>query len=241
LDRANALAGRGFISKADIQRKVATRDSAVARVAIARAQLREMQARMGKLDIRAPAAGLVLSRSVEPGQIVGPGSGVLFRVAQGGNMELKAQLSETDLLKMRVGLQASVTPVGSTIAFNGVIWQLSPMIDAQSRQGTARIALSYNRDLRPGGFASTKIESGTAVTPMLPESAVLSDTQGNYVFVVTPDNKVERRAVMTGAVKDSGVSIVAGLTGQERVVLSAGGFLNPGESVVAQLAKTPAQ
>ena len=241
LDRANALAGRGFISKADIQRKIATRDSAVARVGIARAQLREMQARMGKLDIRAPAAGLVLSRSVEPGQIVGPGSGVLFRVAQGGNMELRALLSEADLLKMRVGLPASVTPVGSTTAFNGMIWQLSPIIDPQSRQGTVRIALSYNRDLRPGGFAATKIESGTAVTPMLPESAVLSDTRGNYVYLVTSDSKVERRSVTVGGVKDSGVSIIQGLTGQERVVLSAGGFLNPGESVIAKLAKAPAR
>jgi HlyD family secretion protein len=241
LDRANALAGRGFISKADIQRKLATRDSAVARVGIARAQLREMQARMGKLDIRAPAAGLVLTRTVEPGQIVGPGSGVLFRIAQGGNLELKALLSEADLLKMRVGLLASVTPVGSLTAFNGVVWQLSPIIDPQSRQGTVRIALSYSRDLRPGGFAATKIESGTAVTPMLPESAVQSDAKGNYVYVVTADNKVERRTVVVGAVKDSGVSIISGLSGQERVVLSAGGFLNAGESVVANLAKTPAK
>jgi HlyD family secretion protein len=239
LNRANALAGRGFISKADIQRKVAARDSANARVSVARAQLRELQARLGKLDIRAPASGLVLTRSVETGQIVGPGSGVLFRIAQGGNLELRALLSETDLLKMRVGLPAGVTPVGSTTVFNGVIWQLSPTIDPQSRQGTARIALSYSRDLRPGGFASTKIEAGTAVAPLLPESAVQSDTQGNYVYTVTPDNKVERRAVVTGVVKDNGVSIVSGLTGTERVVLSAGGFLNPGESVVANLTKLP--
>jgi HlyD family secretion protein len=140
-------------------------------------------------------------------------------------------------LRMRVGLPAQVTPVGSTAVYSGPIWQLSPIIDPQSRQGTARIALSYSRDLRPGGFASARIEAGTAVTPVLPESAVQSDTQGNYVYTVTADNKVERRAVVVGPVKESGVSIVSGLSGQERVVLSAGGFLNPGESVIATLAK----
>jgi multidrug efflux pump subunit AcrA (membrane-fusion protein) len=61
---------------------------------------------------------------------------------------------------------------------------------------------------------------------------VQSDEQGNYVFVVTPKNKVERREVKIGSVSDAGITIVSGLTGREQVVLTAGAFLNPGESVV---------
>ncbi len=238
LDRANALAGRGFISKADIQRKLATRDSANARVGVARAQLREMQARMGRLDVRAPAAGLVLTRSVEPGQIVGPGSGVLFRIAQGGALELKALLSESDLARMHVGAAASVTPVGTTTAFKGQIFQLPAVIDPQSRQGAVRIGLGYDRALRPGGFASTKIEAGTVVAPLLPESAVLSDAKGNYAYVVTPENKIERRDVVVGTIGDQGVTILSGLSGNEQIVFSAGGFLNPGETVIPNRIKT---
>ncbi|MGL4312577.1 MAG: efflux RND transporter periplasmic adaptor subunit, partial [Sphingomonas sp.] len=60
LDRARALVDRGFISKADLDRKGATRDAALARVKVAQAQLAETNARNGRLDIRAPAAGLVL-------------------------------------------------------------------------------------------------------------------------------------------------------------------------------------
>src|SRR3546814_4436167 len=85
--RAKQLVSRGFISQADIDSKTATRDAAVARVNVAKASLAETQARNGRLDIRAPAAGLVLTRDVEPGQIVSAGSGVLFRVALGGQME----------------------------------------------------------------------------------------------------------------------------------------------------------
>lgn len=237
LERANALVARGFISKADIDRKTATRDAARARVAVAQATLAQSRARTGRLDIRSPAAGLVLTRAVEPGQVVGAGSGVLFRIAKGGEMELRALLSDADLAKMSVGVPAEVVPVGANTPFRGQIWQLSPVIDPQSRQGIARIALPYNLALRPGGFASAKIMSGSVDAPLLPESAVLSDEKGSHVFIVNANNKVERRDVTIGSVSDAGVSILAGLAGNEHVVMSAGGFLNPGETVIPQRAK----
>ncbi|WP_184015952.1 efflux RND transporter periplasmic adaptor subunit [Sphingobium boeckii] len=238
LDRSQALLSRGFISKADIDRKTATRDSANARVRVAQAQLNEAQARTGRLDIRAPAAGLVLTRAIEPGQVVSSASGILFRLAKGGEMELLAQLSEGDLAATTVGVNATVTPVGTAQAFKGQVWQVSPIIDPQTRQGTARIALSYDVALRPGGFAAAKIISGSQNAPLLPESAVQSDEKGNFVYVVGKDNKIERRGVTVGEVAENGVAINAGLNGTERVVLSAGGFLNAGETVNPVLQKS---
>ncbi|MEN2786251.1 efflux RND transporter periplasmic adaptor subunit [Sphingomonas qilianensis] len=229
--RAAALVDRGFISKADLERRTATRDAARARVSVAQAALGEQQARNGRLDIRAPAAGLILTRAVEPGQIVSSGSGVLFRMAKGGEMEMRALLSEADLAGLSVGVPAIVTPVGGAQSFKGQVWQVSPVIDPQTRQGVARIALSYNAALRPGGFAAADITSGGAQAPQLPESAVLSDDKGNYVFIVGAGNKVERRTVKVGAVSDAGVAIASGLSGSERVVLSAGAFLNPGQQI----------
>ncbi len=238
VDRAQALVSRGYISKADMQRKMATRDGANARVLVARAQLAENSARIGRLDIRAPASGLILTRAVEPGQVVSAGAGVLFRIAKGGEMELKADISEMDVSRMRVGSPAGVVPVGSAQEFRGQIWQVSPVIDPAKRQGAARIALAYNEALRPGGFASARITSGMVEAPFLPESAVQSDAKGNYVFVVDPANKAVRRPVTVGSVTDKGVSILSGLTGTEQVVLSAGGFLNSGEVVIPDRAKT---
>lgn len=240
LERANALLSRGFISKADIDRRTATRDAARARVTVAVAQLNAGRSSNGRLDVRAPANGLILARAVEPGQIVSAGSPALFRLAGGGEMELKAEMAEADLARMRVGLSATVTPVGTAAQFNGQIWQVAPIIDPTSRQGIARIALGYNAALRPGGFASAQISAGQVDAPVLPESAVLSDDKGNYVFVIDAKNKVERRQVKTGPVSDVGIPVIEGLNGNEQVVLSAGAFLNPGETVVAQRAK-PAQ
>lgn len=231
LDRALKLVDRGFISKADVDRLTATRDAAAARVRVAGASLGELQARVRRLNIVAPAAGLVLERKVEPGQVVSSGSGVLFRLAKGGEMEALAQLGESDLAALANGAAAQVTPVGGTRSFTGQVWQLSPVINPQTRQGTARIALAYAPELRPGGFASVRISSGTVVAPLLPESAILSDTKGSYVYIVGKDNKVERRNVKIGSVTENGIVVLSGLSGQERVVMRAGAFLAPGETV----------
>ena len=165
LDRAKALVGRGFISAADIDQRTATRDQAEARVRVAQAQLAEQRARTGRLDIRAPAAGLVLTRSVEPGQIVQAGSGVLFRMAKGGEMEMQAQVAEGDLATLRAGNSAVITPIGTDARIAGRVWQVSPVVDPQTRQGIARIAIPYDQAIRPGGFASATITSGSGSAP----------------------------------------------------------------------------
>ncbi len=238
LDRAKALVERGFISNADIDRKTAQRDAALARLNVARAQFGENSARIGRLDIRAPASGLVLARNVEPGQVVGGGSGVLFRIAKNGEMEMRAQLAEADLAQLSVGRPAKVTPVGTATSFKGTIWQMPPVINPDTRQGMVRIALAYDPAIRPGGFASAALSSGKATAPLLPESAVQSDDLGNYVFIVDAKNKVVRRNVKVGNVSDSGITVLEGLTGKERIVLSAGAFLNEGETVIPVRQKT---
>ncbi len=231
LERAQALVGRGFISKADMDRKRATRDAANARVRVAQAQYAEATARNDRLNIVAPAAGLVLTRQVEPGQIVGAGSGILFRMARGGEMEMLAQMAEADLARVKVGTRATITPVGSDVSIAGQVWQKSPVIDMETRQGTVRIAVPYSEALRPGGFADARLIAGTAEAPLLPESAVQSGVEGNFVLVVDANNTIQRRPVKVGTVTDGGVSIASGLTGTEKVVALAGAFLNPGDKV----------
>jgi RND family efflux transporter MFP subunit len=232
LDRAQALVSRGFISKADLDTKRATRDAANARVRLAEAQLGETHARIGRLNVRAPAAGLVLARNVEAGQVVSSGSGPLFRIAEGGQMEVQAKLSDSDLVNVRAGLPATVNPTGTAVQIQGQVWQVSPLVDPASRQGIARVAVAYQQALRPGAFASVTLTAGAANVPLLPQSAVSSDDKGNYVYVVGQDSRVRRQPVTIGQVDDRGVSIVSGLGGDERVVVSAGAFLNPNDKII---------
>ena len=214
-ERALALQGRGFVSKAEIDSKKATRDAAYAQVRVAQAQLDATRAQIGQLNVIAPASGLILARSVEVGQIVGPASGALFRLAEGGQMEMRAQLSQQDLAgrscrDARAGDSGRVGP--QLLAAS--VWQVAPTIDPTSRLGDVRIAVPYDPLIRPGGFAEARIAAGTTTAPLLPQSAVLSDDKGNYVYIVNARNEVERRNIKIGTVDDNGVTIVDGHFGQ---------------------------
>jgi len=233
LDRAVKLVDKGFVSKADVDLKTATRDGMNAKVGVAQAQLGEMSARMARLNVRAPAAGLVLQRSVETGQIVGAGSNNLFRIAEGGILEMRALVAEQDMAALRVGTPAAVRPVSSTTDYHGTVWLIDPVIDSLTRQGVARIALAYAPGLRVGAFATATMAVGAATRPVLPQSAVMVDDAGSFVYVVGGNGKVARRNVKVGSVSAQGMSITAGLTGTEQVVETAGAFLSPGEVVRA--------
>ena len=239
LDRAQALVARGFISKADIDRRTATRDSARARVVVAEAQVRETRERISRLAVRAPEAGLILQRNVEPGQVVSSGSGGLFRIAAGGQMELRAQVAEQDMPQLRVGQTATVVPVGSASSYAGTVWLLEPVIDPQTRLGVARVLLPASPDIRSGGFANVKIDGARAQRPLVPQSAVQTEGNASYVLVVGADGKVARRDVTIGTVSARGAAVTSGISGREQVVVSAGPFLRPGETVKPMLQKEP--
>ena len=238
LDRALQLVEKGFVSTADVDRLTATRDSANARVKVAQAQLAELNARNAQLNVVAPAAGYVLARNVEPGQSVSSGSPALFTIARGGEMEMLAQVGEAQMAQLAQGVSANVTLSGSEKTYTGQVWQLSPVVDQNTRQGTARVALAFSPDLRPGGFATARIQGGELTATILPESAVLADDDGAYVYVVNDENKATRRSVTIGRATDVGIAITEGLSGDELVVESAGGFLNPGETVNPRRAET---
>ncbi len=235
LDRAKALVARGFISKADIDRKTATRDGALAKVSLARAQAGEMRARLERLDVRAPTAGIILARNVEAGQVVGAGSPALFTLAEDGAMEMRGRVAEQDMAGLRLSLPATVNLVGSGDTFAGRVWLIDPVVDAQARQGIVRIALARDPRLRPGAFANARVTSGNVVRPQLPQSAVQSDDKGIFVMIVGAGDKVEQRRVEVGDVTEAGVAIARGLTGQERVIANAAAFVQSGERVTPVL------
>jgi RND family efflux transporter MFP subunit len=146
-------------------------------------------------------------------------------------MEVQAKLGEQDLAAVHVGSPAVVSPVGTDVKIAGSVWQVSPVVDPASRQGIARVSVPYQKLLRPGAFATVSLTSGSADVPLLPQSAVFKDEKGNYVYVVDKDNRVQQRRITVGDVDERGVTIASGLAGNERVVVSAGAFLNPGDKI----------
>jgi RND family efflux transporter MFP subunit len=184
----------------------------------------------------------VLTRTAEVGQIAVPGSTVLFRLARDGQIEMRGQVAEQDVPRLKVGEEAEVRLEGVAHAFTGKIWQIGAIIDPTTRQGTVRIALSAeDQDLRPGAFARADIHVGSSTGVILPQTAVLGDDQGTYVLIVGPDAKLQRRTVQVAGARAEGLLISDGLVGSERVVAIAGAFLRVGEAVaLAGLETTPA-
>jgi HlyD family secretion protein len=232
LARALPVAESGALSRSELDRRKAAVDTSKARVQVVQAQSKEMQERLNRMVIRAPAAGLVLERHVELGQTVGAGGMPLFKLAKGSEVELRGQVAEQDLPKLKLGQPVRVSIAGVDKIWTGKVWQLGATIDAQSRLGTVRIDLPNDMMLRPGAFARATIEATAVQRPVLPQSAVLADAKGAHVYVIEAEDKVGRRDVRVGTSLAGGVTIFEGLTGTETVVVSAGPFLQVGEQII---------
>jgi len=238
--RALGVQAAGALSAEDIEKRRATAVTDAANVKVAAAQLAEAQARLNRTRIVAPIAGTVLTRRAEVGMIASPGGDALFRVASGGEVEMRGQLAEQDLAQVKVGDPATVRLTGLPQSFEGKVRLLGAVIDPQTRLGEIRIALTPDAALRPGAFARGTVAVGSAQRPVVPQTAVLTDTQGTYVFIVNGQEHAERRAVRVADTSDAGVVIASGLSGSERVVVTAGGFLHDGEKVSVAAAAKPA-
>lgn len=237
--RAQGVAAAGALSKEDIEKRRAAAVTAAAEVKVAAAQLAEYEARLSHTQVRAPVDGVVLTRAAEVGQIVTPGGNAMFRLARGSEVEMRALVAEQDMSSLRVGQLADVYLTGIDMPFVGKVRLLGAIIDPQTRLGEVRIQLQPDPQLRPGAFARGEVVVGKGERPVLPQTAVLSDEKGTYALVVDADNHVQRRNVHVSDTNAKGLVISSGLTGTERVIMTAAGFLRVGERVEVAAPKAP--
>ena len=237
--RAQGVEASGALSKEDIEKRRAAAVTADAEVKVAAAQLAEYEARLSHTQVRAPVDGVVLTRAAEVGQIVTPGGTAMFRLARGSEVEMRALVAEQDLPTLRIGQASDVYLTGVDKPFAGKVRLLGAIIDPQTRLGEVRIQLPPDPQLRPGAFARGEVVVGKGERPVLPQTAVLSDEKGTYVLLVTATNQVERRNVHVSDTNARGLIIASGLTGDERVIMTAAGFLRVGERVEVVAPKAP--
>jgi HlyD family secretion protein len=233
--RAQAVGASGALSAEETQRRRSTGVTAAAKVKVAAAQLAEAQARLARADVRAPADGIILTRNVEVGQTATPGGEALFRLSEGGEIELRGQVAEQDLPLLQVGQLVDVRLTGTSRVYQGHVRLLPAVIDPQTRLGMARVSLTPDPNLRPGAFARAEVTVSNAERAVLPQTAVLNDDKGSYVLIVNAQNKVERRSVRVSGIVQNGVTIGEGISGNEQVVATAGAFLQVGELVIPVL------
>jgi HlyD family secretion protein len=237
--RGVAVGPAGGLSAQDIEKLQAASIMDAANIKVVAAQLAVMRAKLALTRIVAPVDGIILTRNAEVGQIAVSGGPALFDIEDAGEVEMIGQVAEQDMADLKVGQTAEVSMIGYTQPFQGRIWLLGAVIDPQTRLGEVRIALAPNPALRPGAFAHASVTLARARRPVLPQTAVMADNGGSYVYVVGRDDQVQRRAVHVGNVVPAGVVIAQGLSGQEQVVTMDGGFLHSGEKVTVERTADP--
>lgn len=228
--RVKGLDDQGVLS----QEQIATRRfQAKAARATAKAQaaaLQDLRTRAGKLQVTAPVSGLVLEKTVRPGDLAAASGTPWFRIATDDQIELQAQLSEDDLAHIRPGQHAQVTlPSGTTVT--GVVRLISPQIDPQTKLGYVRLMLPVRPDVRAGGFGRAVFTDTAGKTLSLPETAVRYDADGASVMVVQANNRVKRVPVRTGMRGSGLVQILDGPAAGALVVANAASFLLDGDLV----------
>jgi HlyD family secretion protein len=229
--RAVAVGKSGALSTEETERRRSSSVTADAKVKVAAAQLAEAHARLARAEVRAPADGVILTRTVEVGQTVSPAGSALFRLAEGDEVELRGDVAETDLPLLKTGQAVDVRLTGNGSVYAGRVRLLGAVIDPQTRLGMIRVSLAPDPNLRPGAFARAEVTVSNAQRIVLPQTAVLTDEKGSYVLVVNSQDKIERRPVHVSGMVENGVTIADGVTAADRVVATAGAFLQVGETV----------
>lgn len=235
--RVKDLDGSGVLAQEQIDQRRFQARAARASAKAQAANLRDLRTRTTKLSVSAPVSGLILEKTVRPGDLSAGGT-PWFRIARDGQIELSANLSEADLARVRVGQTANVTvPSGSVVS--GRVRLVSPQIDPQSKLGEVRITLPVRPDIRAGGFARAVFSDASSSVLAVPETAVRYDADGASVMVVGSDNRVRRVLITAGSRGGGLVQLEKGPPAGTRIVAAAASLFLDGDLVSPTDAPAP--
>jgi cobalt-zinc-cadmium efflux system membrane fusion protein len=190
------------------------------------------------IPARAPATGVVLTRSVTPGTVVSA-AGDLFVIADLSTLWAIAEVNEEHLSKLRVGMPARVSVQAyPNRAFNGRIGKLGETLDPATRTVQVRIDLPNGAGLlKPEMYAAAEIELGGSEAGLFVPAEAPQELRGQtVVFVRKSAEEFQARPVELGSHVDASVQVVRGLAPGEPVV-SFGSFILKSEFLKATLAE----
>lgn len=243
LERAEPLKKSGYLSDSTYDQRESAANTSQAQIVAAQdglkaaeadkvqveAQRRELDWRRNNTDVKAPADGVVSRRNARIGAMATSVSDPMFRIIQNSEVELDAEVVETDIYKIKAGQKVLVsTPGGDDV--QGEVRLVSPEVDKTTRLGRVRVFLGAQPELKIGAFARGVIDTAQSSGIALPSTAVTFATDGPHIQVVK-DNVVERRAVKTGLQSGGLVEIVEGVALDDVVVARAGTFLRNGDKI----------
>jgi RND family efflux transporter MFP subunit len=227
--RGERLKKEQLIAASEADQMIAGELTAAAQRQSALAMLDNAKLRLSFATLRAPHAGVISARLVQPGQMAMAGS-ELLKLIRDGRLEWRAELPEAELIRIKPGVVVQLHDSDGGLV-EGTVRNVSPALNAQTRTGTVYADLPAPGQLRAGMYAAGELVLGAAPARTVPDSAIVERDGHRHLFVLVDGDKVAQRRVVTGSRQDGVVEIREGLQGDEQVVVAGAGFLSDGDRV----------
>lgn len=238
--RIQQLKNTGAISAQESTQYQTSQATAQARLDAAKAQIESNQLRLAQTQVISPDNGVISARTATVGSLAQTGQ-ELFRLIRDHRLEWRAEVTTTDLYKLKQGMTAHViSPDPSQPKVTGQVRMIAPVIDPQTRYGLVYVDLPTTQAIRMGMFVKGEFDLGEKTAITIPQTALLLRDGFSYVFVLDQNNRVTQKKVTTGRRQNDRVEILD-LPLNVKVVSSGTGFLTDGDLVnVAQaIPETP--
>lgn len=212
-------------------------DISKATIAEMRGQIDQLAEQIRQTVIVAPDDGLISKREAHIGDIASAGK-TLFSMIRMDRLEARAEASDIDLTKFRVGQDVTVsTTEGEHGHIIGKVALIGPQVDASTRLGVVRIDLPADCGLKPGMFVRGEVNLGKRMALTVPAEAVVTREGQSFVFTLE-DNRAVSRSVKVGNQSDTFSEISSGLSPKEPIIVKGARFISdrdlvrvvPGES-----------
>jgi RND family efflux transporter MFP subunit len=227
LKRFDALYQRKSVSPQEYDEVKARYQSALARSEAAQAGTRQAKAAVAQAQtdfsytkLRAPFAGLITQRRVDPGSLATPGMPLLTIEAR-GRYRLEATIDETNLRFVNIGDSVSVVlDARPDQPFTGKVTHIVPAADPNTRTFLLKIELPPDPLLRSGFFGRAMFSRGERDSLMISRTAVVDRGALKAVYVVGPDQIAQLRYISIGQVMGDRLEVLSGLNTNETIVVS---------------------
>ncbi|OJF97813.1 efflux RND transporter periplasmic adaptor subunit [Pararhizobium antarcticum] len=224
-DEASATAARARVNSAEQMIAVANAD-----IKVVEAQISDVALRLTRTEVKAPVSGVIAAKTAKVGSIASGAGEPLFTIIKDGAIEMKADVSESDLLKLAVGQKARITLADGNNPLDGTIRLISPKVDDQTRLGTVYVSLAQPEKARIGMYANAELIVTEKQAIVLPLTAVTTARNETTVRKVE-DGVVRIVKVETGIQDGRFIEITAGLTAGDEVVAKAGAYVRDGDRI----------
>ncbi len=183
-----------------------------------------------RTEIKSPVAGEVSARSGELGTIAGGSGQPMFTIIRDSALELMADVSEADLLRLAKDQPVEMHLVNSEDPILGRVRLVEPTVNATTRLGRIRISFDDSTAVRAGMFVEATILAAQREALAVPVTA-LGRFEGQPMVMAITDGVAQRRPVKTGIREGGWLEITEGLAAGDTIVTKAGAFVREGDKI----------